>query len=346
MYPAPFFSIMMQARFLLAPFLTVLLSALLLAGIQAADAGVADSPLPSWNEGPTRQALLDFVRRVSEPGGADFVPPDERIAVFDNDGTLWAERPMYFQLYFVLDRLKALAPEHPEWQETEPFRAALAGDMAGLAAAGEAGLMQLLAATHAGVDTETFAAEVETWIETARHPQTGRRFRDMIYQPMVELLAYLRANGFQTWIVSGGGQDFLRPWAESAYGIPPQQVVGSHLEAKYEVVDGKPRLLKLPEVALIDDKAGKPIGIHRFIGRRPILAFGNSDGDFQMLEWTTAGDGPRLGALLHHTDGEREFAYDRESHVGKLARGLDEGPARGWLIVDMARDWSAVFPPN
>jgi phosphoserine phosphatase len=335
---------MIPARCRLASFLTVLLSALLLTGVQAADSHSTDRPLPSWNEGPTRQALLDFVHRVSEPGGPDFVPPAERIAVFDNDGTLWAEQPMYFQLYFVLDRLQALAPEHPEWREREPFRSALAGDLSGVAVSGQQGLMQLLSATHAAVDTEAFAAEVEAWIETARHPQTGRRFRDMTYRPMLELLDYLRAHGFQTWIVSGGGQDFLRPWAEAAYGIPPQQVVGSQLELRYEVVDGVPRLLKLPEIALIDDKAGKPVGIQRFIGRRPILAFGNSDGDFEMLEWTTAGDGPRLAAILHHTDGEREFAYDRESHVGKLARGLDEGPERGWLIVDMARDWRAVFP--
>ncbi len=316
------------------------------AAVLLANEPQADPVLPSWNAGPTRDALVDFVTRVTNPGSDDFVPEAERIAVFDNDGTLWSERPVYFQLYFVLDRLRAMAPEHPEWQTTEPFRSALAGDLHGVAAAGEAGLMKMLAATHSGMDVAAFDKAASEWIETARHPQTGKRFRDMIFRPMVELLDYLRGHGFQTWIVSGGGIDFMRPWTESAYGIPPEQVVGSHLQMKYEVVDGVPRLLKLPELALMDDKEGKPVGIQRFIGRRPILAFGNSDGDFQMLEWTSAGDGPRLSAIVHHTDAEREWAYDRDSHVGQLARGLDEGPGRGWLIVDMARDWKRVYPDS
>ena len=293
-----------------------------------------------------RDGIVSFVQRVSDPSHQDHVPEAERIAVFDNDGTLWAEQPMYFQLFFVLDRLRAMAPDHPEWQHSEPFRSALAGDMQAVAAAGHDGLMQLLAATHSGISTEEFDRIASEWAERGRHPTSGRRFVDMRYQPMLELLDYLRANGFQTWIVSGGGMDFMRPWTETAYGIPPDQVIGSHLQTKYEVTDAGPRLVKLPEIALIDDKAGKPVGIQRFIGRRPIMAFGNSDGDFQMLEWTTAGEGPRLGVYIHHTDDEREWAYDRESHIGRLARGLDEAEARGWLVVDMKRDWKQVFPTD
>ena len=313
----------------------------LAAGTLTAQAG---EPLPSWNEGASRDRILSFVQRVSDPAHVDFVPEAERIAVFDNDGTLWAEQPMYFQLFFVLDRVRAMAPAHPEWHETEPFKSALAGDMQGVAATGHEGLMQLLAATHSGMSMEEFDRLAAEWADSARHPVTGRRFVDMRYQPMLELLRHLRENGFQTWIVSGGGMDFMRPWTESAYGVPPEQVVGSHLQMKYEVVDGAPRLVKQPEVALVDDKEGKPVGIQRFIGRRPIMAFGNSDGDFQMLEWVTAGDGARMGVYIHHTDAEREWAYDRDSHIGRLARGLDEAEARGWLVVDMQRDWNQVFP--
>jgi len=300
--------------------------------------------LPSWNDTPSRQAIVDFVVETTTPTSARYVPPAERIAVFDNDGCLWAEQPAYFQLLFAIDRVRALASQHPEWKDTEPFKSALAGDMAAVAAGGEHAILELVMASHAGNTAEEFAAIVGDWLATARHPKTGRPFDQMIYQPMRELLDYLRANGFKTFIVSGGGVEFMRVFAERVYGIPPEQVIGSSIRTKYEVRDGKPVIVRLPELEFIDDKAGKPVGIHKFIGRRPVLAFGNSDGDFQMLEWTTAGDGARLGLLVHHTDAEREYAYDRDSHIGRLARGLDEADARGWIVVDMKRDWLRVFP--
>jgi hypothetical protein len=280
---------------------------------------------------------------VTKEGSPDFVPVPERIATFDNDGTLWAEQPMYFQLAFALDQVKAMAPQHPEWKNNEPFASVLKGDLKSLAASGEKGLLQVVAATHAGMTTEEFEKTVKDWITTAKHPKTGKLYTEMVYQPMLELLAYLRANGFKTFIVSGGGIEFMRPWTEKVYGIPPEQVVGSSLKMKYEVRDGKPVLLKLAEIELIDDKEGKPVGIQSRIGRRPIFAAGNSDGDFQMLEWTTAGGGPRFGLIVHHTDGDREFAYDRESPIGKLDRGLDGAPKRGWTIVSMKDDWKTIF---
>lgn len=310
-----------------------------LAGAAAAD------PLPSWHVGPARQAIVGFVERVTKPGGPDFVPPAERIAVFDNDGTLWSEQPMYVQLAFALDRVKALAPEHPEWKEKEPFASVLRGDLAGVAASGEHGLVELVMASHAGNTTDEFAAIVTDWLARARHPKLGRPYTECVYQPMLELLAYLRASGFKTFIVSGGGIEFMRPFSERVYGVPPEQVVGSSIEARYEPLDGKPAIVRLPSVDFIDDKAGKPVGIHKFVGRRPVLAFGNSDGDFEMLEWTTTGPGPRLGLLLHHDDAEREVAYDRASSVGRLERGLAEAPQRGWVVVGMKRDWKRVFPP-
>jgi phosphoglycolate phosphatase-like HAD superfamily hydrolase len=300
--------------------------------------------LPSWNDGPVKQAILAFVGRVTVPGGADFVPPQERIAVSDNDGTLWAEQPMYFQLAFMFDRVKALAPEHPEWKTREPFASLLKGDMKGVLGGGEKGLMELMAATHSGMTTEEFSRSVSDWIATAKNPKTGSRYIDMTYQPMHELLDYLRANGFKTFIVSGGGIEFMRPWAEKTYGIPPEQVVGSSGKLKFEMRDGKPVLIKLPEINLVDDKEGKPVGIQTHIGRRPVAAFGNSDGDLQMLQWTTAGSGPRFCLIVHHTDAEREFAYDRQSHIGRLDKALDEAQQRGWTIVDMKRDWKTVFP--
>ena len=300
--------------------------------------------LPSWNDGAARTAILSFVDRVTRAGGPGFVPPPARIAVFDNDGALWSEQPMYVQLAFALDRLKALAPAHPEWKTTQPFQAALEGDARALAASGERGLLQLVMATHAGNTTEEFEEIVKTWITRARHPKTGRLYTEMVYQPMLEVLAYLRANGFKTFIVSGGGVEFMRPWAERVYGIPPEQVIGSSVKTRYEVRDGRPVLLRLPELNFIDDKEGKPVGIHQHIGRRPIAAFGNSDGDFQILEWTTAGPGPRLGLIVHHDDGVREVAYDRESAIGRLARGLDEAGRRGWVVASIARDWKTVFP--
>jgi phosphoglycolate phosphatase-like HAD superfamily hydrolase len=280
---------------------------------------------------------------VTREGGPDYVRPAERVAVFDNDGTLWSEQPLYVQLAFVIDRVKALAPQHPGWKDSLPFKAVLAGDLEGVAASGERGLMQLLMTTHAGNTTEEFSEIVRQWLATARHPKYQQPYTELTYKPMVELLEYLRANGFKTFIVSGGGVEFMRPWVEAAYGIPPEQVVGSTIKAKYEVRDGTPELVRLPEVEFVDDGPGKPVGINRLIGRRPILAFGNSDGDFEMLEWTSAGPGRRLAVLIHHDDAEREAAYDRESHIGKLARGLDEAPRRGWVVVSMQRDWARVF---
>lgn len=305
---------------------------------------IAADPLPSWNEGATKQAILGFVEKVTSEG-ADFVPPAERIAVFDNDGTLWAEQPLYFQAFYLFDRVKARAPQHPEWASEEPFASVLKGDYKSALAGGEHGLLAMAAATHAGLTSEEFSASVNDWLATAKHPFTGKAYTDMVYQPMLELLAHLRANGFKTFIVSGGGIDFMRPWTERVYGIPPEQVIGSSLKAAYEVREGKPVIVKRPELNFIDDKAGKPVGIHQQIGRRPIFAAGNSDGDFEMLEWSTSGEGPRLGILIHHTDAEREFAYDRESHVGKLARGLDEAPQRGWSLIDMKSDWKTIYKP-
>jgi phosphoserine phosphatase len=327
-----------------------ILAALLVvvAGCRSGPSSVAPlptaDPLPSWNAGVSKTAIVTFVERVSAEDGPGFVPAAERIAVFDNDGTLWAEQPMYFQLAFALDRVKALASAHPEWANQQPFKAALEGDRAALAATGEEGLVRIIAATHAGTTTEEFARVVSDWIGSARHPTTGRPYTQMVYQPMLELLAYLRANGFRTYIVSGGGVEFMRPWVERVYGIPPEQIVGSRVTVKYEVDGGQPVLRRLAEVDFIDDKAGKPVGIHQMIGRRPIAAFGNSDGDFEMLEWVTSGSGARLGVIVHHTDARREWAYDRGSPVGRLERGLDEAATRGWVLVDMQEDWTAVFP--
>jgi phosphoglycolate phosphatase-like HAD superfamily hydrolase len=304
----------------------------------------AQDPLPSWNDGKSKQSIEDFVAKVTKEGSPDFVRPAERIAVFDNDGTLWAEQPMYFQLSFALDRVKALAPQHPEWKTKEPFSSLLKGDVKAALAGGEKGLMEILATTHTGMTTDEFSQSVTDWIATAKHPKTGKRYTEMVYQPMLELLAFLRANGFKTYIVSGGGIEFMRPWTEKVYGIPPEQVVGSSGKLQYEMRDGKPVLVKLPEINLVDDKAGKPVGIQQHIGRRPIAAFGNSDGDLQMLQWTTAGSGARFGLIVHHTDAAREWAYDRGSSVGKLDQALDAARAAGWTVVDMKQDWAAVFP--
>jgi phosphoserine phosphatase len=301
-------------------------------------------PLPSWNDGLAKSAIVDFVEAVTTEDGPDYVAPAERIAVFDNDGTLWGEQPMYVQLAFVLDRVRELAPEHPEWEEQEPFKSALAGDLVRVAASGEKGLLELLAATHAGMTGEEFETIVSDWIATARHPESGRPYTDHVFQPMIEVIGYLKDSGFKVFIVSGGGVEFMRPWTEAIYGIPPENVVGSSIKTKYEVRDGEPTVVRLPEIDFIDDKAGKPAGIHKFIGQRPIAAFGNSDGDFEMLEWTTAGAGRRLGMLVHHDDAEREYAYDRDSHFGQLARGLDEAPARGWTIISMKDDWKVIYP--
>jgi len=300
-------------------------------------------PLPAWNDGPSKQAVMDFVARVTRAGGPDFVPAPERIAVFDNDGTLWVEQPLYVQAAFALDRVRAMAPQHPEWKAREPFASLLRGDLKGVFAGGERAVIEILMTAHAGTTTEEFSAIVRDWIATAKHPQTGRLYTDMVYQPMLELLAYLRASGFRTFIVSGGGIEFIRPWAERVYGIPPEQVVGSSLKTIYQVRDGTPALVRLPEVNFVDDGPGKPVGIQMHIGRRPIAAFGNSDGDLQMIEWTTAGTGPRFGLIVRHTDAAREYAYDRDSPIGRLNQALDAAAARGWTVVDMERDWKVIY---
>jgi phosphoglycolate phosphatase-like HAD superfamily hydrolase len=301
-------------------------------------------PLPSWNDGPAKQTIVAFVEKVTTEGSPEFVPPAERIATFDNDGTLWCEQPMYFQVLFAFDRIRALAPEHPEWKDKEPFKSVLAGDLKGLAAAGEKGLLETIAATHAGMTVDEFHALVRDWMRTARHPKYNRPYNQCIYQPMVELLRYLRANGFKTFIVSGGGVEFMRPWVEEAYGIPPEQVVGSSGVVKFEMQGDKALLMKEPKVEFIDDGPGKPVGINRFIGRCPIMAFGNSDGDLQMLQYTTAANVPSFGLIVHHTDATREYAYDRNSHVGKLDKALDEAKSRGWTVVSMKDDWETIFP--
>jgi phosphoglycolate phosphatase-like HAD superfamily hydrolase len=306
----------------------------------------ADEPLPSWQDGPAKRAIVDFVARVTTRGGPEFVPESERIATFDNDGTLWAEHPMYIQMAFVLDRVKALAPQHPEWKEKQPFKAVLDGDLKALAASGEKGLIELVMATHTGMTTTEFEQIVKDWLAVAKHPRFNRPYTECIYQPMVELLAYLRANGFKTYIVSGGSVEFMRPWTEKAYGIPPEQVIGSTFKTTFEMRDGKPVLMRLPEIDFIDDKAGKPVSINKFIGRRPILAFGNSDGDQRMLQWTAAGSGARFMGLVHHTDAEREYAYDRTSEFGRLDKALDEANARGWVVVNMKNDWKSIFPAS
>jgi len=305
---------------------------------------VLADPLPSWNEGPARQAIIEFVRRVTDKSSPQYVPPEQRIATFDNDGTLWSEQPMYFQAFFTLDRVKALAPQHPEWKDRQPFKAILENDTKTLIASGEKGVLEVLMASHAGVTTEEFEGIVRDWLATARHPRFNRPFTDLVFQPMLELLTYLRENGFKTYIISGGGIEFMRPWTEKVYGIPPEQVMGSSIKLKFDIRDGKPILMRLPDLDFFDEGPGKPVGIQKFIGRRPIAAFGNSDGDLQMLQWTAAGEGSRFMLLVHHTDAEREWAYDRQSPVGRLDKALDEAPRRGWTVVDMKKDWKKVFP--
>ncbi len=321
--------------------LRILLPAL---AFRVASGAVSQDPLPSWNDGEVKRALVGFVERVTKEGGADFVPPGERIAAFDNDGTLWSEQPLYFQLQFAVDRVKALAPRHPEWKEEEPFKSLLAGDIQGALSGGEKAVGQLVAATHSGMTTEEFERVVLEWTAAARHPRFGRLYTECVFQPMLELLDYLRARGFKTYIVSGRGADFMRPWTERVYGIPPGQVVGSRGKLKFERRDGKPVLVKLPELDLVDDKEGKPIGIQQLVGRRPRMAFGNSDGDLAMLQWTAAGAGPRFAGLVHHTDAEREWAYDRRSPIGRLDQALDEARAAGWTVVDRKRDWKRIYP--
>lgn len=303
-----------------------------------------ENPLPSWNEGAVKQAIMNFVAEVTDEANTSYVPAAERIAVFDNDGTLWAEQPLYFQFLFALDRVKALAPQHPEWREKEPFASLLKGDVKGALAGGEKAMGQIMMVTHVGMTTTEFEQIVKEWIATAKHPTKGQLLTDMVYQPMLELLAYLRANDFKTFIVSGGGVEFMRPWTEEVYGVPPEQVIGSSVKTAFKMRDDGPVLLRLPEINFIDDKEGKPVGIQMHIGRRPIAAFGNSDGDLQMLQWTDAGEGARLCLYVHHTDAEREWAYDRDSSIGRLDAGLDEAEAKGWILADMKQDWKIIFP--
>jgi len=319
---------------------------LLFWGLALAVAPSAADPLPSWNAGPTKQAILDFVKATTDKASPKFVAPAERIAVFDNDGTLWVEHPMYTQLAFALDRVKALAPRHPEWREKSPFKDVLDNNLPALAASGTRGLLELIMATHTGMTTQEFEKIVEDWLATARHPRFKRPYTELVYQPMLELLSYLRANGFKTFIVSGGGIEFMRPWTMKVYGVPPEQVVGSSIKTKYELKDGKPVIVRLPEIDFIDDKAGKPVGINKFIGQRPLAAFGNSDGDLEMLQWTAAGPGARLMLLVHHTDAQREYAYDRQAHFGQLDKALNLAKRRGWVVVDMQKDWQRIFPSD
>jgi phosphoglycolate phosphatase-like HAD superfamily hydrolase len=324
--------------------LTPLAGCLLLFFVSIAAMGA--DPLPSWNDGDVKQSLVAFVEKVTKEGGSNFVPVAERIATFDNDGTLWCEQPMYFQMIFAFERIKATAGDHPEWKRQEPYKFVLDDDMKAFGATGQKGLLDIIAATHSGMTVEQFHATVRDWMHTARHPRFHRPYDQCIYQPMVELLEYLRANGFKTFIVSGGGIEFMRPWVDKAYGIPPEQVVGSSGVVKYELKDDKPELMKEAKVEFIDDGPGKPVGINHFIGRRPIMAFGNSDGDYEMLRWTTAGAGARYGLIVHHTDAEREYAYDYPSRVGQLKRALEEAPKRGWAVVNMKDDWKTIFPPE
>ena len=309
----------------------------------SAPAQTAADPLPSWNDGAAKQTIVNFVTAVTRDGSPDFVPVPQRIATFDNDGTLWCEHPMYVQLAFALDRVKAMAPLHPEWKDKQPFKAVLEGDMKTLAESGERGLVELVMVTHAGVTSNEFAKIVTDWLATARHPRFNRPYTELVYQPMLELLAYLRANGFKTFIVSGGGVEFMRPWTERVYGVPPEQVVGSSIKTKFEMRDGRPELFRLPEINFIDDKAGKPVGINEFIGRRPIAAFGNSDGDLEMLQWATMSGGVRLGLIVHHTDAEREYAYDRHTPFGELDKALDAAAMNKWTVVSMKDDWKRIF---
>ncbi len=305
-----------------------------------------NDPLPSWKDTAPKKAIVEFVGKVTQEGSPDFVPAPERIAVFDNDGTLWSEQPMYFQAFFIFDRVKALAPERPEWKDKEPFASVLKGDGKAALSGGEHALLELAMATHAGMTTDEFEKIVRDWVATAKHPGTGKPFTEMVYRPMLEVLAYLRENGFKIFIVSGGGIEFMRPWAEAVYGIPPEQIIGSSIKTQFELRDGRPAIVRLPELNFIDDKAGKPAAIQHHIGRRPLMAFGNSDGDLQMLQWTDAGDGARFCLYVHHDDEAREWAYDRDSPIGKLDQGLDEAAAKGWTVVSMKDDWNPIFPPQ
>jgi phosphoglycolate phosphatase-like HAD superfamily hydrolase len=336
-------AVMLSRRAVLAALFAIGLIGSVAIGAQAETQ--ATDPLPSWNEGPTKQSILDFVAAVTKDGGPDYVKPAERIATIDNDGTLWIEQPIYTQFAFAVDRVKATANQHPEWKTQEPFASILSGNLKGLAASGEKGMVEIVEATHSGITTADFNKTVKDWLAAAKHPRFKVLYTDLVYQPMIELLDYLRINGFKTFIVSGGGVEFMRAFADKTYGIPPEQVIGSSGVTEYQMWDASPVLIKMPKVLFVDDGPGKPEGIDHFLGRRPIFAFGNSDGDKEMLEWTAAGDGLRFMGLVHHTDAVREYAYDRNSDVGKLDKALDEATAKGWTIADMKNDWKTIFPP-
>ncbi|MEM7172845.1 MAG: HAD family hydrolase [Pseudomonadota bacterium] len=323
-----------------------LVAAVLATAVLAISATAWADPLPSWRDGEVKSRLIAFVEAVSDPTSGRFVAPSERVAVFDNDGTLWAEQPVYFQLFFAADQLKAMAENDPSILTSDALKAAAAGDLKAALAGGEEALLEIVTVSHSNTTVSAFIEAAREWLATARHPETDMAFSDMVYQPMLELLRYLRDEGFDTYIVSGGGVHFMRAFTDKVYGIPPEQVIGSMVETSYGTVDGQPAIVKEPAIAFINDKGGKPVAIDRVIGRRPLLAVGNSDGDFAMLEWTTAGSGPRLAAIVHHTDAEREWAYDRDSHVGRLDRGLSEAGERGWLLIDMANDWLTVYPAS
>jgi len=299
--------------------------------------------LPSWNDGPSRQAIVEFVQAVTDPASPDFVAPEQRIAVFDNDGTLWSEQPVYFQILFALDRIKEMAPEHPEWARRQPFKAAIEGDKARLAKSGQAGLMKIVGVTHTNMSVDDFTQSVSDWAATARHPRFNQRYIDMTYAPMRELLSYLRDKGFKTYIVSGGEVEFMRAWAPAVYGIPPEQIIGTTFVTTFEDRNGVPVLWRQGKLDFNDDGPAKPVAIQRYIGQRPILAFGNSDGDLQMLQWTAAGEGRRFAGLVHHTDAGREWAYDRDSKVGRLDKALDEAQRQNWTVVDMQSEWRRVY---
>ncbi|HCY82587.1 MAG TPA: haloacid dehalogenase [Xanthomarina gelatinilytica] len=301
-------------------------------------------PLPSWNEGKTKAAIIDYINDVTNKESANFIPEIDRIATFDNDGNLWSEQPAYFQLFFAMDRVKELAKDHPEWQNKQPIKAVLENDMKTLIASGEKGIMELIMATHAGITTDEFELLVKNWLETAQHPRFNKPYNQLIYQPMLELLDYLRTNDFKTFIVSGGGIEFMRPWVEEAYGIPKDQVVGSSIATEYDYNNGAPVIRRLSKIDFIDDKAGKPVGINKFIGRKPVFASGNSDGDLQMMQWTDSNPYKSFQLYLHHTDADREWAYDRESHIGQFNKGLDEALEKGWTIIDMKNDWKTIYP--
>jgi hypothetical protein len=334
----------MQLRSIQAAALALAIALLLLPhSLRSQEKAPAADPLPSWNDGRAKQAILDFVAKTTTQGSPDFVPPAERIATFDNDGTLWCEQPNYTQAMFLIDRVKLLAKEHPEWKTQEPFASVLKSDTFSATEGGEQGIAGIVMATHAGMTTAEFETIVSHWIATARHPRFDRPYTELAYQPMLELLKYMRAAGFKTYIVSGGGIEFMRPWTDRIYGIPPEQVVGSSIKTRFEFRDGKPVLMRVPEIEFIDDGPGKPVGINSFIGRRPVAAFGNSDGDLEMLQWTAAGEGARFKLIVHHTDAEREYAYDRNSSVGRLDKALDAAREHGWTVVDMKNDWRQVF---